>query len=319
MLKRVLVTAGGTAIAWHLVQVARRYFAESLDMRVCDINEPYLVPVTTLGIPSYKVPLSSNPHYQESLGRIVEDNGIEVIVPLLPVEIETLVPDSGFVFAHGLTTTAPKHSVARELSDKRRMYHTLSALEIETPAVYDLSEVRAGESYLIKPALGFGSRGIVTTRGEELLNGDIKFDPGIEILQEDCRSEDYREVTVEVFNAPGQLRVFARERLAVKEGVCVKARPVNPAPFVPAMERLTGNLECPRVFNVQFLYHHGVWKLFDCNLRLGAGTALSSAMGFQLTRDFWADLLRMPVPDEFFRVDSSARSVLRVYQEVVSR
>lgn len=319
MRKRVLVTAGGTAIAWHLGQVARQYFQESLDMRVCDINEPYLVAVSALGIPSYQVPLSSDPRYLEVLGRIVEREKIEILVPLLPIEIETLGPDSDFVRAHGLATTAPKRSVVQALSDKGRMRRTLSELNIDTPEVYRLSEIDKRAYYCIKPALGFGSAGVTLARGEEILNGSVKFDPETEIIQEDCRSADYREVTVEIFNGAGQLRVFARERVAVKAGVCVKTRPVNPAPFTPAVERLTQRFECPRAFNLQFLYHDGVWKLFDCNLRLGAGSALSTAIGFQLTRAFWADLLRLPVPDDYFQVDRSARSVLRVYQEVVAR
>ena len=199
------------------------------------------------------------------------------------------------------------------------MYHSLSALDIATPAIYSLADVRENVRYCIKPSMGFGSTGITKAKGEKILSGEAKYDSVHDIIQEDCGSENYCEVTAEIFNAPGRLHVFARERVAVKSGVCVKMKPVDSAPFMLPIKILISNFDCPKSFNVQFLYHDGIWKLFDCNLRLGAGTALSTAIGFQLTRAFLADLIHQPVSDDFFRVDSSIKSVLRVYKEVVIR
>ena len=68
-----------------------------------------------------------------------------------------------------------------------------------------------------------------------------------------------------------------------------------------------------------FMQHRGRWNLIDCNLRIGAGTAMASAAGFQLVRAFWANLCGQPVPDEWLQAAPTVKPVLRVYQEVVVR
>ena len=105
--------------------------------------------------------------------------------------------------------------------------------------------------------------------------------------------------------------------MATKSGVCVKMIPYNTDVFYPIVERLVLSMDMPIAFNLQFFKTDNVWKLFDCNLRLGAGTALSTAAGFQLTRAFIAELIGEKVLEEWFEVDSKVKSVLRVYEEVV--
>lgn len=137
------------------------------------------------------------------------------------------------------------------------------------------------------------------------------------IIQEYCNGSDYDEVTVEIFNGSVGLRIFARRRIATKAGVCVKMEPVDNTPFMPYIKKLVNNIDCPIAFNVQFLRDAGKWKLFDCNLRLGAGTALSTTIGFELTRAMIAEIVDLPIDDDWFSIDEEVKSVLRVYKEVV--
>ena len=58
------------------------------------------------------------------------------------------------------------------------------------------------------------------------------------------------------------------------------------------------------------------WCITDCNLRIGAGTALSTKIGFQLTRALLASLSGKKVENSFFNIDHSIKSVLRVYDEI---
>lgn len=36
-MKRILITAGGTAIAWHICQIANEFFNEDVEVQICDI------------------------------------------------------------------------------------------------------------------------------------------------------------------------------------------------------------------------------------------------------------------------------------------
>ena len=74
------------------------------------------------------------------------------------------------------------------------------------------------------------------------------------ILQEKCDGGD-TEITAEVFNAQGKLRVFCRERVVTKSGVCTKMRPLHIPEIEDYICTLTGLLPCPATFCAQFMQH----------------------------------------------------------------
>lgn len=315
--KKILVTAGGTAIAWHICQIIKQYFSDKIDIFVCDVNEDYLVPAVSCANKVYTVPYSFDSKYLGSISNIVKNENIDVIIPLLPEESMMFSSDSDFINELNIVTTAPSLITARTLNNKRKMFHFLNSISIPTPKIIELDNVVNNKNYILKPNMGFGSQGIKILTGEEIKNyyrGSISDNY---IIQEYCHDDDYSEVTVEVYNDKNNLRIFSRRRVATKSGVCVKAVPVCNDLFYSYVQKLVNSIECPTAFNLQFLYHNEQWKLFDCNLRLGAGTALSTAMGFQLTRALIAKLLGDEVDESYFYVDKTIKSVLRVYQEII--
>ncbi len=311
-MKRILVTAGGTATAWHITQTAKEFFPHELEIQVCDTNEPEYVPAVTSAAKVHKVPPVISPDYPDMIGMIIDDEHINCIIPLIPREAYLFAGDGDFIKQHNVLSAAPELKTTELLADKQNMYKTLTSLGIPTPRVYTKDELSDSEIYLLKPRLGFGSSGIRVIHGNEPVPDDC-------VVQEYCHGDDYDEITVEIYNGKAGLHIFARRRVATKAGVCVKMEPVDPAPFFPYIQKLVTSVACPAAFNVQFLQNEGEWKLFDCNLRPGAGTALSTAAGFQLVRAFLAELAGLPVDEEWFRIDDSVRTVLRVYQEIVVR
>lgn len=310
-MKRILITAGGTATAWHITQTANKYFKEDIEIHVCDTNKAELVPTVTIAKKVHTVPPVVNKEYSGAISDIVKRESIDCIIPLIPQEAYLFAPDSDFVKEHGLTSSAAELQTTELLADKENMYNTLNNLSIPTPRIYPVDAIDPETEYLIKPRLGFGSIGIDVVKGKDIYKSDDI------VIEEYCHADDYDEVTVEVFNCKQKLHIFSRRRIATKAGVCVKMEPVDNTVFYPNIKKLVDNVECPAAFNVQFLRDNGIWKLFDCNLRLGAGTALSSAAGFQLTRALLAELIGRSIDDEWFRVDPDIQTVLRVYQEVV--
>ncbi len=318
-MKRLLVTAGGTATAWHICKTADEYFGHALEVHICDTNPVHLVPASVIAKKTHRVPASAEAGYLDRIASIVEEENIDCIIPLLPAEAFMLGADSPFISKLGIMSAAPLLDTAERLADKRGMYTTLTSLGIPTPKLLSPKEVSPEKQYIVKPRCGFGSRDILITDGETIRSRSAAIDWKENILQEYDRYEDYDEVTVEIFNHGSILRIAARRRLETKEGVCVKMEPVDSEIFYPYVKKMTEAVPCPIAFNVQFLRAHGEWRLFDCNLRLGAGTALSTALGFQLVRALLSVIAGDPVTDDFFRIDDSVKSVLRVYQEVVIR
>ena len=288
-----------------------------LEIFVCDTNAKELVPAAHLAKGFFQVPLSYDSQYVSVLTKIIQENCVDVVVPLIPYEAMILHPEATPIKELMIKTAAPKLKTTEALADKVNLCRTLEGLDIPTPHVFGKNEISKTSKYIVKPRFGFGSVGIKILSGEEVLNGNFDFSKWA--IQEYCHEEDYDEVTVEVFNFEGYLKIFARRRIATKAGVCVKMEPVNSKIFLPFIKKMTESVECPVVFNVQFLFHQQEWKLFDCNLRLGAGTALSTAIGFQLTRALLAVLSGIHVDHSWFNVDYNVKKVLRVYQEIVVR
>lgn len=319
-MKRILVTAGGTAIAWHISKIAKEYFAESLEVQVCDINEPYLVPASYYAAKTHKVPYSNDNNFLKGIDGIITKERIDVIIPLLPLESIIFASDSDYIIKKGIQTTASSLKVTENLSDKHKLFEILNLIDVSTPKIFESPElIETGGKYIIKPRLGFGSLGIEVLSGREILNRKDIWSNSNLVVQEYCSDEDSDETTVEVFNTKDLFRIFARRRVATKSGVCVKAEIVDDSQFYDSIRKLVTNMELPIAFNTQFLRHNGCWKLFDCNLRLGAGTALATAAGFQLTRGLLACIAGEKIEEDMFNVDKSIKSILRVYDEVVVR
>lgn len=316
-MKRILITAGGTAIAWHICQIANEFFNEDVEVQICDINDASLVPASTIAKKTHVVPMSNDQRYLNIVQNIIKKENIDVIVPLLPQEAYLFASDSEFIKENKIVTLAASLKTNELLTDKLNLFNTLIDLNIPTPNIYKLSDISKEKKYIIKPRLGFGSVGTKIVSGEILNEESDALDLENNIIQEYCNGSDYDEVTVEIFNGSVGLRIFARRRIATKAGVCVKMEPVDNTPFMPYIKKLVNNIDCPIAFNVQFLRDAGKWKLFDCNLRLGAGTALSTAIGFQLTRAMIAEIVDFPIDDDWFSIDEEVKSVLRVYKEVV--
>ena len=310
-MKRILVTAGGTATAWHIAQIINHYYSEAVEIQLCDTNEPYLVPAVVCAKKVHRVPTVKQNNYMEIIGTIVDEEKIDCIIPLIPQEAYLFAADGEFAKSHKVISAAPTMKTVDLLADKMNMFSTLRALEIPTPMVYGMADIDKEKLYLLKPRLGFGSAGVELLTGAEIKREKER------IIQEYCHDDDYDEITVEVYNGKAGLHIFARRRIETKAGVCVKMEQVDDKPFFPYIEKLVNHVACPIAFNVQFLWHKKQWKLFDCNLRLGAGTALSSAIGFQLTRALIAELSGEVIDKQWFNVDKDVKSVLRVYQEII--
>lgn len=313
--KKILITAGGTATAWHICTIIKRYFDEDFEIHLCDINPPELIPAEIYSQVYHRVPPINDPKYMEHMYSLLKRESIDIIIPLIDFDLFLFPSDSPRLQKLGVVSTAPPLHTVRILSDKRSLYHFLHSQGLPTPMVYQVDEVDPHETYAVKSAIGFGSRNFCVMKGSDILASEMDSDV---IIQEFCAPvNDTHEITAEIFCFGGSLKIFCRERIEVKAGVCTKMKPFFDQSIELSLNKLVKSISCPTAFCVQFLYNKGRWEIIDCNLRLGAGTALSSAIGFQLTRALLLTLLNKPVPNDIFIVNPSVKSVLRVYDEVV--
>lgn len=309
--KKILLTAGGTATTWHFCQVIKKYFDADLEIYITDTNESYLTPSSIYADKFFQVPPVKAPSYIETMHQLLRDEGIDIIVPLIDFDLFNFAKDDQFLNELGVISTAPQLATSQTLTEKKAMFNFLFSHHIPTPRLYRLSEIKSNQKYVVKPELGFGSQGVAILCGDEVRSQYADYSSVI--IQEFCDSE---EITAEVYNGE-ILEIFQRRRVAIKEGVCVKMMPVHYPEIDNSIRKLISDIECPTAFCAQFRRNNaGEWCLFDCNLRIGAGTALSSKIGFQLTRALLTHTMGGRVDASLFQIDHSIKSVLRVYEEV---
>ena len=312
-MKNVMILSAGVTTGWHLAKVAKQYFPQNICLHLCDTNPQELVAAAVLADHFHQVPYLVDADYKRAICELLREWNIDVIVPLIDQDLFTWAADAPELLALGVRSTAPVRSTVQRLSDKKEMASFLQKNNLPTPRLVKPEEMIPGRLYIEKSEVGCGSQGM------KVLTGGKKFEKRpTDILQEKCDG-DGREITAEIFNAQGMLRVFCRERVLTKAGVCTKMTPVHIPEIENYIAKLVQLVPCPAAFCAQFMEHRGRWNLIDCNLRLGAGTAMSSAAGFQLTRAFWANICGQPVQEEWLKPDSSVKAVLRVYDEVVVR
>jgi hypothetical protein len=71
MKKNILISAGGTATAWHLAFLVSEVFVTHFNLFVCDINPPYLIPTARLAQRFIQVPRIESK--QRRCSRLVRD------------------------------------------------------------------------------------------------------------------------------------------------------------------------------------------------------------------------------------------------------
>lgn len=308
--KKILLTAGGTATTWHFCKIINQYFANDFNIYITDINDEYLVPAAIYAKKFFKVPSVHEENYMDTIYEILEKEKIDIIVPLIDFDLFNFSKDNVKLKELGVYTTAPLLETIETLTNKEEMYKFLKKCNIPTPEIYSVQEIDDDKEYIVKPKTGFGSIGVYKEFGSKIKNMN-DFDKVI--IQELCKPD---ELTVEVYNGE-ILKIFQRKRIATKSGVCVKMEPVYIEEIDNSIKLLVGNIECPSAFCVQFMQNYdGLWCITDCNLRIGAGTALSTKIGFQLVRATLMHMLDREVTEELFVIDKEIKSVLRVYEEI---
>ena len=285
-MKKILITAAGTATTWHFCQIIKEYFKDEYEIHLTDINEEYLVPSTIYCHKFHKVPPIFADNYEEKIYEIIRDEKIDIIIPLIDFDLSTFSKDNQNLKKLNCYTTAPVKKTVETLSNKKTMHNFLSENGILTPKIFNEKEIK---------------------------NSSFNFNNYI--IQECC--DDHEEITAEIYNGK-TINIFQRKRVATKAGVCTKMVPVYYEEIEQAIKKLVNIIECPEAFCIQFMKtKDNHWALIDCNLRIGAGTALSTKIGFQLVRALLTSLLNENVPEDLFKIDKSIKSVLRVYEEIV--
>lgn len=310
-MKTIMVLSGGTATAWSICEAVRSVASSKVKLIVCDTNPEYLVHTSILADAFFTVPPIKSEGYYEYMLQLMKKLKVNILIPLIDLDLQLFPRDNPILVKMGIFSTAPVSHTFQALSDKKKLYNTLIDLDIPTPRLYEKAEIEPNITYFVKPQLGFGSRNARSMLGKDILAQEI----GECIIQEICT---YPELTADIFACNHSVLTACRERIETKAGVCTKARVFACDEISEEIKKLAAHLPLPEVCCMQFMKGmNGKWLLTDCNLRLGAGSALSAAVGFCAAKAAVANWLNMPkiTPIQ----PETEKYVLRHYTEIVTK
>ena len=313
-MKTIMILSGGTSTAWHIAYVIHKYYKKYAKLIICDINPSYLVHTSVLADAYIQVPLIKSDNYYSEMLKIIKENRVDIIVPLIDEDIKIFSNDNNDLEKLDAVSVAPPLNTINSLSDKRNMFKTLNAIGVITPKIYTHTEtLDANKQYFVKDAIGCGSKGAFLIKG---LEAKKYLDDDNKIVQEVCVNP---EITVDTVVDGKEVYTICRERKEIKLGVSTKCKIYTDKEIQGIIEKISSKITLPTISCIQFMKNtNGEWTLTDFNLRSGGGTAISCAVGFEAVRYGVATWLGLPKNHEWLHLPENDKYVVRRYEEVVT-
>jgi len=313
MKKNILITAGGTATAWHISKTIRDKLSQYFKVFICDINEKEYVASSINADFFLQVPKIGSENYYEYMLNIIKLYKIDIIIPLIDSDLHYFSSDNIDLKKLRVISTAPSKHLLNTFYNKRSISAFCSEIGVDVPKEISYKNINPNDEYFIKPLNGFGSRGAKKIFGKEILENKNFYKNFI--IQELCEKP---EVTIEIFYKSKQKYSYIiRERIETKTGVSTKAKFIQDSEIDSILKVIFEKVNLPRTSCIQFMKKNNKWVLTDFNLRLCAGTALSSAIGWDLVYAFLIDLIGIDDPFLYLNKPNTIKKVVRVYQEIV--
>lgn len=301
----ILLTAGGTGAAWYLASTWNKYFRMHR-LIVTDINEKKQVATSTIANAFYRVPPISSPEYLDKINEIITKEKIDFVIPIIDYDLKNFPLEK-------IKSSSLKNEFISQYSDKKKINQYLKKNNIPIPTQISSEELIDKKiDYIVKPINGYGSRGVVAKKGALIIQSDFE----TSIVEEICEGP---EITVDVFKVNERYRFVARERLEVKSGVCVKCRFVKNKEIGKIVRDIVCKLNLPNAFCFQLMINRNQELVVtDLNLRLGAGSSMSGAAGFDIARacfELWTGENNDPF--EYLNDIQDGTVVVRVFNDLV--
>ena len=246
-------------------------------------------PAVHLADRAYRVPISSDPDYVDSLLEICAAEQITLVVPTIDDELETLAAARERFEARGAILACSVPETAALCNDKYRTCRFLTSRGVDAALSWLAGEVpdEAGELLFIKPRSGRGSVGAFLVRNRHELEFFSTYVRDA-VIQEFLQGPEFTiDVMCDWNGRP--LSIVPRERLVIRAGVTDRGRTVRN----PDLERLALDVTSVIPFqgpvNIQCRMRGDVPVVFEINPRFSGGIALTIAAG----ADFPAMLLRL--------------------------
>ena len=291
---RILFTCAGRRI--ELIQAFIRG-AKALGIRpiihAADV-EPYFA-AAYVAQRAHRVPNTDSPDYVPAIRRIARREQIDLIVPLIDLELPALSQARKKFEEFGTQIVISSPRIVQICRDKLTTYQFLTANNILAPQTWLPDEIlkrrRHKFPYFLKPRFGSASKGNFIIRDRNDLEAFVPRVPHA-IVQEFLPGVEH---TLDVYTGfDGRPRcVVPRRRLEVRGGEVTKALTVKHPSIIDTGVRVVEALgECMGLITIQlFLAPDGTIRVIEVNPRFGGGVPLAIQAGADFPKWLLAEWL----------------------------
>jgi carbamoyl-phosphate synthase large subunit len=237
---------------------------------------------------THRIPPARSAGYVPELLQIVKEARIDLLVPLLDLELQKLADSRDDFRRLGCHVLISSPQVVHACQDKLATFEFLSRHGIDTPRTWLPTEVMKLEThrfpYFLKPRQGSASQGNYVVRDGEDLQMMARQHPEA-IVQEFVAGVEH---TLDVYTGlDGVPRcVVPRERIEVRGGEVTKARTVRHAGIMEVGTSVASALrDCVGLITIQvILTPEGRIRVIEINPRFGGGVPLAIRAGANFPR-----------------------------------
>ncbi|MCS4100844.1 ATP-grasp domain-containing protein [Salinibacter ruber] len=312
---RVLVTGVGSTTALSVIKGLREQEVYDVCITGTDVNRRLEIAGSVFCDSFYRVPPASEEHeYVSSLQDIIEEKGIDLLVPIVDLELEVLARHREKIEPNCSLLLSSTETV-EICNDKFRTFQWMAENEISTPGTLldpSPSEIRETFGFdsplLAKPRRGVSSRGVYEIRSEaELCLLDRIDEP---IVQPKIEGTEY---TIDVFAADGATSAVPRKRLETRAGISYKGRTIQNSELIAEATEIAEALDLIGPANIQCFETNSKYLFFEVNPRFSGSLTLSIEAGLNspLHALQWAAAEQVILPDSFSEV-----TMCRYWEEV---
>lgn len=284
---RILLTCVGRRV--ELIHAFRRAAQElKIRLEVHGADASKLAPAIHLVDKAHIISRTDSGEYIDSLINIVRRNKIDLLIPLIDLELSLLAESVARFEELRCRALISSEEVVRICRDKLLTYQALTRAGIDTPQTWLWSDIMQQQQfnfpYFLKPRAGSAAAGnyIVHNEDELYTFGRCVTEP---IVQEFVEGEEY---TLDVYTGFDGLPrcVVPRLRLEVRTGEVSKGLIVKNKAIMAIGELVAKSLgACRGVITVQcILTNTGRIRVIEINPRFGGGAPLAIHAGADFTK-----------------------------------
>lgn len=257
----------------NLTLIGTTIYEDSVAQGFCDIFE--------------KAILTNDSNYITWLTDTIKKHNIAFIIPGIEADLYKWVEHISEIESSGAKILLNNIDLIKFTKDKWIFYEQLQKHNISTAIPtslendYEQLVEKFGANLLLKPRIGFGSKGIVKVNNKEtFLTHQSKI--GTDLMVQPFIGTDNEEYSASAFcdGKGGMCAYMSIRRKLSNDGFTEKAEVVEMGSIKKAILELCAIFKPVGPTNFQFRNHYGELKLLEINPRISSATSIRTAFGY---------------------------------------